>query len=119
MYRYVCYVFTCRGSGIVWIQPSQTQSKILHFSTVFMHVRALYFKLMVNQRDVVMDCYWDCGVISCTNEGQGRTLLASLVSYVAQHIEFEMLLSDKALNIMEYFVVDEDGVPQWNVAQDK
>eukprot|EP01083_Nonionella_stella_P011606 32936_1 len=29
--------FTCRGSGIVWIQPSQTQSKILHFSTVFMH----------------------------------------------------------------------------------
>ena len=65
------------------------------------------------------DYYWDFGVMSQQN--QATALLAQLdeLNYINfKVVDFQMLLSDKSLNIMENFKVDDFGVPQWNIKKD-
>eukprot|EP01084_Bolivina_argentea_P261264 441438_1 len=79
----------------------------------------LYFKLILQQHEVIQDYYWDFGVISQQN--QAIALLAQLdeLNYLPSNVQFQMLLSDKSLNIIENFKIDDYGVPQWYIKQDR
>ena len=55
-----------------------------------------------------------------SQQNQATALLAQFdeLNYLPKYVDFQMLLSDKALNIMENFKIDEYGVPQWHIKKD-
>ena len=75
--------------------------------------------MSVNFDGIHRDYYWEFAVLSQSNTATAFLAQLDELSYLPQSVDFQMLLSDQTLNILTYFKVDDEGIPQWEMERNK